>query len=318
MRSLGVKPDTYTLNALLRACGAQRRPYRALAHLRILTKGAAQACCGPTTSSIPHPSPNPDPDPKPDPGPTPSPKPNPRPEPGPSPDPKPDPGPTPNQACRADSVTLTLLANCLGPSGLGLRAVREARYSVRAGTALDLGSRAALLRASAGVAIAEAPAAREAALWLWAAGDEATRAGQRRDDSCVRAMMRVLARAGDLEGARQVFESQPPPHSGAAWAEMLRLEQEHDRSGLVLGELGLAVDSEGVAVTTQGKLGTLRPPGWAEDGAEDGGGAGQQPGRTLPTVTPAGMEAALRGAQEALRRGEVGGEAGGAPPPGGT
>ena len=48
MRSQGARPDTYTLNALLRACGARGRPYRALAHLRILTKGRAQVLANPS------------------------------------------------------------------------------------------------------------------------------------------------------------------------------------------------------------------------------------------------------------------------------
>ena len=244
MRSMGVRPDTYTLNALLRACGARRRPYRALAHLRILTKGGAQAC-------------------------------------------------------RADAASLTLLSGCLGPPGLGMRALKEARYAARAGAALDLRSRAMLLRACSGVAPQEGGAAREGALWLWAEGGATVLSGQCYDDACVLAMMRVLARAGDLDGARQVFESQPPPHSAAAWGEMLRLEQDHGRSGLVLAELGVEVDEEGVAVTAGGKLGTLRPPGWAED-------AGRlSEGVPLPTVSTAGMEAALRGAQESLRRGEA-------------
>ena len=244
MRSQGVRPDTYTLNALLRACRARSRPYRALAHLRILTKGGAQAC-------------------------------------------------------RADAASLTLLSSCLGPPGLGMRALKEARYAAGAGAALDLSSRATLLRAVAAVAPHEAAAAREGALWLWAEGGDTVRSSQCYDDACVLGMMRVLARAGDLEGARQVFESQPPPHSAAAWGEMLRLEQEHGRSGLVLGELGVEVDKDGVAVTAGGKLGTLRPPGWIEDA-----GRGSE-GVSLPTVTTASMEAALRGAQEALRRGEA-------------
>ena len=109
----------------------------------------------------------------------------------------------------------------------------------------------------------------------------------------------MLARAGDLEGAREVFESQPPPHSAAAWGEMLRLEQQNGRSGLVLSELGVHVNEEGVAVTAGGKLGTLRPPGWVEDAGRE---SEEVP---LPTLTTAGVEAALRGAQEALRQGEA-------------
>ena len=156
-----------------------------------------------------------------------------------------------------------------------------------------------LLRACAGVGPQHAAAAREGALWLWAEGGEAVRRDQCDDDACVVGMMRVLARVGDLEGAREVFESQPPPHSAAAWGEMLRLEQQNGRSGLVLSELGVHVNEEGVAVTAGGKLGTLRPPGWVEDAGRE---CEEVP---LPTLTTAGVEAALRGAQEALRQGEA-------------
>ena len=80
---------------------------------------------------------------------------------------------------------------------------------------------------------------------------------------------------------------------------MLRLEQQNGRSGLVLSELGVHVNEEGVAVTAGGKLGTLRPPGWVEDAGRE---SEEVP---LPTLTTAGVEAALRGAQEALRQGEA-------------
>ena len=118
--------------------------------------------------------------------------------------------------------------------------------------------RAALLRACASVAEAHAGRAREHALWLWGDGDGGGGEGlggggaagtieaqMSHDDGCVLATMQVLARAGDLEGARRVFEAQPPPHSAAAWAEMLRLEREFHRTGLVLEELG--VPSEAVS-----------------------------------------------------------------------
>ena len=72
MRSQGARPDTYTLNALLRACGARGRPYRALAHLRILTKGRAQVLATPElTLTLANPNPNPNPNPNRNPNPNP-------------------------------------------------------------------------------------------------------------------------------------------------------------------------------------------------------------------------------------------------------
>jgi len=177
MRSQGVGPDTYTLNALLRACAATRRPYRALAHVRLLARGGAQAC-------------------------------------------------------REDAVSVTLLANALGPAGLGLRAVREARRAARARVRLDTPCRAALLRALAQVPEDRAAAAREEALWVWEGGGEDER---QRDDQCVLYMVRVLGRVGAFDEARRAFDSLPPPRSPAAWAELLALE-----AG---GAPGLALDA---------------------------------------------------------------------------
>ncbi len=127
----------------------------------------------------------------------------------------------------ADASTFTLLALALAPAGRGARVVSYAREwlggddglgdDVRA---LDVAACATLLRSCAEAAPEELGLARDEAYWVWG-----YMSSQRLEptDAARAWMVRSLGAAGDLAGARAVFEEIPPPRGRGTWNAMLRV-----------------------------------------------------------------------------------------------